>query len=1535
MVEVTDPFATGKNTVEVTDPFATGENTVEVKDPYASMLKTTGKEDDENRLADTFRGAAYAIPSMVQGLSETGAGLFDLTFGTDSLNDVSEFYNWALEPLKPRTGYGKTAAVGVEVVASFIPFFGWASRANRAAVAAKTGTKLLNPAKSAWHKSAEAYGRSKAGQAMLSSSRAKRYAATGAPAALYTGAVESIFAPDGRTTISDNFDVLPDFLETEQYNGETKRENAARLFRNKGRRFAEGAGASVAFDAGLFGLTSGARGLAYVPGAAGTARVLRDLSDYTGRRVAESMVANSAPVKNTAQFMKRWLTPDGGADPILAKALRDMEDSTDGLQRGFVTSMNELHDATNNVLLKTRFWKRDKAGAKELNEDLDAFNRGLYVNRNGETLYLGQDTEKGIENFTSLHGAAATKAAAKMITARLKLEDELFVALEKRIQIMEPGTPSYIVAKEARDIIEESNKLGEVYIRRMFEAKENPVKFLKHFNIDDPQYAKAVDEVAGHLQKKYPNMGEEKLNAEATSVVNETIHLGALKTGDDPKIAIKNVIDSFETQRKFSLKAPTSPKFSIGEDIFIKRKDIIDDSAELRKLLGERTDPMETSLRTYSDMAKTYSAIKFYNTIAKNPSFAVPAGKAVDLIAKGSRPPIALLPSRAFLDDIEKRSGLSGISSPKTRGREGYEKFARDMANSPDSTTMEKAYYELEASRVSGMSDEKFAPELKKRIYNETAPALKEIQKLEADLARKNYTRLGETPSDKLFESQTIFGGKHGDLEGQWVSPETYNAMNTSLNLSPFVGAIGMFQQLRAFSQKMAIVPSPGTQIRNIVGGQVMLFMGGNMQRNLAPVETLQIFMRSIDNLDDEGLRHRAKILNASGLLDSSVIYKTLKEYQAFGRGDSRLGTATGKVLDTMEEFIPFMKQFEKLYANSDAYFKSIAFDGEYNKLYSAIAKTGIDPEGGEAYMLLQTLFNKGVVAKPSGLLEGLSPLETAAAEIVKDIMPMYNRVAPAMRVLDRLPVLGNFTSFASENVRNSYNLLERGLKEVSFEIPAKTKAELIERLTSQESDRAFLQGGQEAVDALQGRITKGLNDFERTIRANGAQRLTNSAMGAVVIPKALTQMSMDMTGTTEEQAQGVQDSLQEYATGADLFYLTNDQKGRITAVDLNYHNPYGYLTGAATSALRIYNQQGRLGKDEATQIANSSMDFLTKIADPFASETLIYERMRNALPKEGIQSLGVGRGGVSATGAKIWHEGEPLGTKMIKGIAHVVEGVAPRYFTEIYEEKAGKIVPGKIYRSLTGMTNRSGTTEYDPMEQGARLLTGLTPMEYNLNETFNYAGTEYAMMRSDAKNIFSGDIKAADLTADQMVTSFEDYIKSALNIQNQLFGKIQAARKTGVSDKNIVLSLIKESKLGKEEAAYLMKGQFFLKGVQEDMMKDMAWRNKQEKIEPMADVPVERINDLVRQYLATPLTSDRSLKDTSGIMPSLSPDIAPASVPVVDPYQQMFKTTPVPVVDPYQQMFKTTPTTPTGKVNPILLGGDPATQALADHLGR
>ena len=1485
-------------------------------------------EDKRNVVGDVALGAlVYAPGAMAQGLSEIAAAGFDMAFGTNTAQEVTEFYDGVLEYVKPETTAGQVAAVGSEIGTMFIPFIGWASTAHKTAKAAKAGKALTSTAKSAWGKSAEAYGRSKAGKAMVSDSRLVRTAATTVPAAAYTAGVEFMFSPDGRATLSETFDVGPDALVTNRYDGEEGRENAKRIIGNRFKKAAEGAGLSFALDASLFGIAAAGRGVGQVPGvstaAAKTAQTIRKVSDKVATQVAESSVGKSAPVRAAGNYAKRYLTPDGGADPLLAKAGRDIADRIDSEERVALGFLEDFHKATDNVLKSGKFWQKTKAGAAQLEKDLTGYIGG------------GFENPVMVKEFEKLYGVKAREAADEMLNSKFRLEDQVLKTLEDQ-RAAYKGTPTATFAEEAIESIKELNKGTDGYMRRLFAAKENPVKFLKSLDFANPQtkklYEQSIKEVQNNIGgiDEYKRFTPEELNQEARRIVNESIHLPvATLPGANMDNVLRNAIKGFKEKnsRAFGLVAADTPKLSVAEDMLIKRKDILNDTESLRKLMGEVTDPAQRYARTMSDITKTLSAQKFYTQLSRTPELSKTLGRAINSLNKiDGQPSIILLPREVDLEDLSRSAasgqgiGVDGISKKNVTQEQYVNRIKGRLESERNRGARTADLFAFEADRASKLTPEQFDAE---RLSNGAGVLRKAVNEAVSVVAGDGrYVKLGSeevvSPTMLGDKSKNVFGGTFGDLTNSYVTRETAAALRTPLNLSPFSGAAAVMQQLRAFSQKMAIVPSPATQARNIVGGAGMLFMNGNLQRNMDLVETFSLFTRSLDQLDDAGLEHQAKILNASGLLDTSVIYKSLKEYQAFGR-QINAGDKVGKVLDGIEDLIPFMSQFEKLYANSDAFFKAVAFRGEYNKLASAFKKGGFETTGSMDKRILDELYANGLITRSSLLTKDLDDLELFAAELVKDTMPMYNRVPEAMRVLDRIPILGNFTSFASENVRNSYNILDRGMKEMSFEFSPALRQEIVD-------ERAAKGIAPEATEAA-------LSAFERQIRGNGTQRLTNAITGAVIYPKMLAAYSRKMTNTTDQENEGVQDSLQEYATGGDLFYLSNDKNGKLTFIDLNYHNPYGYLTAAATSALRTYDKQGRLGKDEASQIANTSMDFLSKIADPFASETLIFDRLRSVLPREAV----VGRGGVTETGAKVWRDSDSLGTKMQKSMAHIVEGVTPRYFLEIAEEKGGRVRPGKVYRSLTGMPDASGTKDFDPIEEGARLLTGLTPMELNLSSTFNFAASEYASIRSDAKGAFTGMLDDADRTADDMVDAASQYIQTAIRLQTEMFGKYQAAIKTGADPRKIRQSMTKDANLSVDEATAIMRGELYIKGVAQDMFRDIQERQRRKEVEPMAEIPVFRIQELVRENLYRKLGSDEGYgafqEETSFVNPFADiPDDVP-SQPVVQP------TVPTPVqtipfVNPFMDIPDDAPA-PTGKVDPILLGGDPATQALAEQLGR
>ena len=127
-------------TEEFVNPFADIPDDPTPADPFADIPDDPDPEDKRNVVGDVALGAlVYAPGAMAQGLSEIAAAGFDMAFGTNTAQEVTEFYDGVLEYVKPETTAGQVAAVGSEIGTMFIPFIGWASTAHKAAKAAKAG----------------------------------------------------------------------------------------------------------------------------------------------------------------------------------------------------------------------------------------------------------------------------------------------------------------------------------------------------------------------------------------------------------------------------------------------------------------------------------------------------------------------------------------------------------------------------------------------------------------------------------------------------------------------------------------------------------------------------------------------------------------------------------------------------------------------------------------------------------------------------------------------------------------------------------------------------------------------------------------------------------------------------------------------------------------------------------------------------------------------------------------------------------------------------------------------------------------------------------------------------------------------------------------------------------------------------------------------------------------------------------------------------------------------------------------------------
>ena len=1428
---------------------------------------------------DIGKGIYSGIVSLPQGITELGALGIDAALGTNTSRAVTE----AFESIKPEMGAaGEVTEDLVAFGVGFIPIAGWLGKASQAAKAANAGKALSTAGRGKFTKSAIDYGSSKVGRNTL-----KTWKGLAGSTAVGTLGYSTAVSTDGRATASDNFDIMPSILQTEEDTGLTGRKEAGRRFRNKFAVGAEDAILSLGFDAALKGAAVGSKFLGQTETGAALARGLRSVPSKTGGAFMKTLETIDKPLADKTrgglqaanrQFQK-YFSASGGADTKLYETTQDASAKSDMYKRLGVKAAEDWSKASNEFLKAAKLKNNTPVGAQKLETSLLDFLMG-----NTKAL-----DEIGDEKLL--------KAANKMVDIRSSLDDDMITQLEMQIgvkkdpttgerlidpvtgqrQLEDAITPGQIKAANALKEMRSAQKAQNGYLRRMFQRYTDPKSFYDNLDLTSKGFDDAVSEVFSLLPKTAGQSAEQNM-ATARRVVYDSLGLQAVTSGIPPELALKDMISSIKRGAKGGyggLIARERPILKSIDDIFVERKEILESSPKLRKLLGELTEPLEVYKRTINDVSQAVAATDMYDGIRAQ-GLVSNLTDGLKKFAAGGRPALIELPDFVNMDEIAYQKAMAPFREI-ARERNGYGKVQElldDGKPNPNYTTPES------------------------------------VIKEQADILRRNgYVSLSENK-----DIQHVFGGSYGSLTGMLASPESFGALTAPLKLGS--GALaevtGILSSMRALSQKMTIVPNPGAQVRNILGNLGMVAANANLGRDTDFTDMFKIFTSSLDTLDELGLERLAKKISLTGVADTSLITRALEEYKKAGKDLTISGKISSGIDYAEKNLIPFMKLFERVYGESDTFFKGLSLLGEEKKLRGAFANSGLSENDPSILLALKENNLSKRDAGATRLTDGLDQIEVIAGDIVKDTMPIYPRVGKAVRSIDMVPIFGNFTSFASENIRNSVNILDRGLKEMSFQISPELRKQI----------------GEEKAAA-----------FEKQMRAMGAQRLMSYASVATLLPQAMVKGSMIATGTTPEEMAALRQQIPDYMDGHDLSILSNNKKGKIDYIDLSYVSPYAFVLDPARAAIQRYNEAGRLGKSEAEQILSGAWRGLEMFAEPFGSESMIFERLRDVLPSEGLFSAGVGRGGKTATGAPVYADTEAFGSKVAQGVKHMLGGVIPSYFRLGVEERGGEFVPGRLYRGVFDMPGPRGE-EYNVYKEGARLVTGFTPMRVDLQNDFAFKGLEYGPRRTDAKTTATRVIQQADSTFEDMNAAYSTYLDNLYREQTKLYSDIQAARKLGLSDTDIRRNLVNGANMSRSEVNTIMKGQFYPTAASRELAKDInAARKAEGRSFSEERVPFGSFNRMAADRLNEPLGGSGSATPA----PSAAP-VLPRSNPYLNlsPRQQApnpyLDLSPSPQGSLPQPTFPVTAARAPGPVDPALLGDNPFSAAanaqIANRLG-
>jgi len=1337
-------------------------------------------DEEPGVIGGIARGAAVAPISLVRGIAELGAGGLDFALDTDYARSVSDAFEAAEDFVGGELGTSGEITRDLLVFgAGAIPIAGWIGRAGQVA---KTGKGL--GATSRFMKSAEKFGASKPGKALLGN-RAKVLGTTALATGLYDGVVSS----DGRATLSDSFEFLPAALKTEADTGLTGREEAARQFRNRLRQAAEASALGATFDAALYALGRGSRQLGELPVVgdtlSATARTLMKGWDVLG--AAAGAVPGASIAKQKAV---KYFAPGGGLDPVIRANILDVQGVRAQLGVEEARLLSNYDRAVEKVAKESARVSKRKDVMKQIEADVSRF----------------FDAPVG-NSLEQKYGPRLQKAVEEMIEAATEQENRLYAVVEDiargaprvDVSFMGPNPPARGAqqrkAEELLKILQANKANQKTHLTRVYEIHRDPIAWYKKLGgknlMDNEKFKAAEDHLTNKALSKPGSAPKDEaiVRASVRRVLLDALQLNPLENELNPagiEQAIRGRIATLKKEvlgESGKVVATDTPVLKIQRGILQERKPLMEE-APVRALLGEITSPRERIGYMLDSLYDTNTSLQFYRQQARG---AIDAATALRSMGNGARPMYVYLPTTA------------------------------------NSVNSEKELADLSLVLGAGGSTDDL------------------LKGAKQTLAQRGYVALGEENLDD------IAGGRFGALSGVYVPEELRDSLVAPLQLGTNgwsqLGSI--VQQAKGLSQKMTVVPSIPAKARDYVGNKFMVIGTGNAASGFGTTHGQQLLTvyRGLQNLDQEGTEALAEALTLTGLADSNVTLNILKSIQQEG-AEFGVPKAFKRTIEKFETKTPIMSPmldfFEKTTRGIDTLAKTQVYLGEQAKLrelVGAVAKKEGDEDFALDWMQRNGLIDRTKteidllgkpprrVAEPTvegrqlkPVTRGLDSYEVAAAARTRKFMPTYGELGRAVRAADRYTPFGNFTSFASETVRNMANILEQGVKELSVTV----------------TDDLIEQYGEQ-----------GARQFVRMIRGHGAQRLTGLLAVSSVVPKSMVLAGQSATNMTDEQMDRLHEQVDYFQKGQDIVPLEFSGDGTVRYINLSYVAPYSFVTDSVQAALRGYSERGRLDKNEAQQITGALYDFVASLADPFASEAMVLERVRDALPSSGPGSLFIGRGGVTSTGAKIYEQEAPLGDKLSEGFLHVLDSLAPMIARELYTGRKGDFEEGRFMRAMLGVPDPRGK-EFNPAEEIGRQITGFTPMVLDLKKDAEFAGKAYSPKRTSVKKIATRMIKRSDATLPEIMQSWSDYLDGLYRVQSELYNEILGMRELGLSDTEIRRNLIQKAKLGTVEVNTIMRGEFYPGLASKELRKEVLQQvSVEERPRIVRDVPWGDLNQL------------------------------------------------------------------------------------------
>ncbi len=676
------------------------------------------------------------------------------------------------------------------------------------------------------------------------------------------------------------------------------------------------------------------------------------------------------------------------------------------------------------------------------------------------------------------------------------------------------------------------------------------------------------------------------------------------------------------------------------------------------------------------------------------------------------------------------------------------------------------------------------------------------------------------------------------------------------------------FLRAKGITQFGKTVLSPVTQVRNVTSAALFALAQGNVGRGANVFESFNMVMGNIRKKSTaEQLEEYAK-LQRLGVIGNQAQLKEIDRLINEGYGVTRdadeviAGIRVGKNAGnkfTQSSAAQFLNKkldvAREYYQGGDDLWKIYNFNFEKNKILSAF---GTELEATKAL-------------RASKQITETQTLDDYAADIVRNTVPNYERVPAFVKGLRKLP-LGNFIAFPAEILRTSANTLKQSLDELA--------------------------------------------SGNARVREIGMRRLTGLMSTTMILPAAIQQTAMGLTGVSQEQLDAARRSAAPWSRNSRLIPTSVDEDGNLTGyVDYSFTNPYDYLQRPIQAIFNAVKDGQDLGKDTGSIATNAVLEAVTEMVKPFGDESMLTERLLDSTYRQGV----------TGTGARVYRDVDTPGTKAYKSLFHIAEAFNPggSPITFKAQEKTtqtggfefGRFLRGTLPDAMVSDKDAAGN-ERSAAEELLRAVTGLGEVKVKPDKIAMYSSFDYSSNITGARQIFNTAVKTQGALSDSDATSvYRDANDALLRVQNRMYQTVNDMRALGMRDSEIRRSL-KKYKVG--DVTNLMRGKFTPMQVSDETRR--AVRDNGNRL------PMSEIRSIQREYRGIELGGEEEETRTLD---------AGVSAPVVMPPSLTSSTTqpsPAAVVAPTagqgvgaQQTASAAPTSNTTiRNNPALLGSNP-----------